>query len=124
MSVKPLLAELLDLELRLLHGDPAEAESLLADDFREVHAGGGLASREEVLAWLHAKGTAARWELSDFTVQELGPGLCLCTYHARQVAPRPSTSQGARHASLWQQGAAGWQLRFHQATRVGDATSA
>lgn len=124
MNEVALLAEMQALELRLLHGDPGEAEALLAGDFREVHAGGGVASREEVLAWLHAKDPAARWELSDFAVQELGPGLCLATYHARQVAPRPSAGQGARHASLWQrlEAAAGWQLRFHQATRVGATT--
>lgn len=121
-----MLADMLALELRLLHGDPGEADALLAEDFREVHAGGGVASREEVLAWLHAKDPAARWELAGFAVQVFGPDLCLCTYHARQIAPRPSTSQGARHASLWQRRPAtgDWQLCFHQATRVTASPSA
>lgn len=124
MSDSALVREMLALELQLLHGDhgrdSSEAEELLAPDFREVHAAGGLSSREEVLAWLRHKDPAARWAFADFEVRELAPGLRLVSYLARQVAPQPSASKGARHASLWrcQTGEPGWQLYFHQATRV------
>ena len=124
MNPAELAARMQALELQLLHadhsGDPALAERLLAGDFCEVHGAGGVASRAEVLAWLRGKDPKARWALSEFTAQELSPTVSLVTYHARQVAPQASRSQGARHVSLWRQtpGGRDWQLCFHQATRV------
>lgn len=124
MSSPGPVQEMLALEALLLHGDHAAAaglaEQLLADDFREVHAAGGEASRAEVLAWLQAKDPAARWEFTGFAVQEPVSGLRLVTYHAQQVAPQRSGSKGARHVSLWRRAPLpqGWQLYFHQATKV------
>lgn len=123
MSADP-VQDMLALETLLLHADhsadAAVAAQLLADDFREVHAGGGVAGRAEVLAWLQRKDPAARWDFHDVAVQQLAPGLRLVTYHAQQVAPQRSTGKGARHLSLWRQAAVpqGWQLYFHQATKV------
>lgn len=127
MSEEALVQEMLALELQLLHGDYRQvasgAERLLAPGFREVHAGGGQSSRAEVLAWLRHKEPAARWAFEEVEVQALAPNLRLLTYVARQVAPQPSASRGARHVSLWsrQAGEAGWQLCFHQATRIAQA---
>lgn len=124
MSASTAVQEMQELESLLLHGDhgadTSMAEQLLAADFREVHAAGGDASRAEVLAWLRAKDPAARWSFSGFAVQEPLPGIRLVTYHAQQVAPQRSASKGARHVSLWRSAATpqGWQLHFHQATKV------
>lgn len=124
MSATELVEEMLALETQLLHGDYRDdaslADSLLACEFREVHAGGGLSTRAEVLAWLRSKDPEARWAFADFEVQVLAADLRLCTYHARQVAPRLSTGRGARHVSLWvrQTDAQSWQLHYHQATRL------
>jgi hypothetical protein len=124
MSGSDPVQDMLALEALLLHGDysadAAVAEQLLADDFREVHAAGAEAGRAAVLAWLRSKDPAARWEFSDFAVQEAAPGVRLVTYHAQQVAPQRSGSKGARHISVWRTAVTprGWQLCFHQATKV------
>lgn len=112
--------EMLALEDALLHGDHAGAAALLAEDFLEVHAAGGVATRDEVLQWLRTRDAAARWDFSDFSVQELAAGLRLVTYHAIRTAPQRSASKGARHASLWRYSPQlqQWQLCFHQATKV------
>ena len=124
MSSPELADVLLALETQLLHGDhrhdPGLAERLLAPGFREVHAGGGAASRAAVLDWLRNKDPAARWSFADFAVEAVSQSVALVTYQARQVAPLPATSQGARHVSLWvrEAGRGDWQLYFHQSTRI------
>jgi hypothetical protein len=124
MSSTARLQTMQALETALLHDDHthdvAALERLLASEFIEVNSFGGETSRSEVLQWLLQKDPAARWQLSEFAVQELAEGLCLVRYHAQQIAPQRSASKGARHVSLWGLSAElkCWQLRFHQATKV------
>lgn len=112
------------LEEKLLHSDfshtPQALDALLATDFVEVSASGTQNSRAAVCQWLLQKDKAARWDLSDLSVLELGPTLRLVRYHALQIAPVRSGSKGALHVSLWccaTEGAS-WQMSFHQSTKV------
>lgn len=114
-SADGLLSRLRDCEDRLLHGDPALADALLAPDFEEVGVDGRRSGREAVLAWLRARDPALRWRLLEVEVLALGEGLGMLRYLARRAG---TEGGGSRRVSLWQQGPQGWQLRFHQATRV------
>ncbi|HWK52957.1 MAG TPA: DUF4440 domain-containing protein [Hyphomicrobiales bacterium] len=116
-------AQMLALELLLLHGDhhadPTGLQVHLAEDFEEISASGHRSDRAAVLQWLLRKDSAWRWALSELRVRELSPTLRLVQYHARQVLPPRPDSRGAWHSSLWRRNAEGpWQLCFHQATRL------
>jgi len=119
-----IVAEMQALEEALLHANhanaPVQLEHMLAPEFTEVASSGRRSDRAAVLHWLLHKDTAARWQLHDLQVEILAPGLRLVRYHAQQVAPVRSNSNGAWHCSLWtfSHAAACWQLRFHQATRL------
>lgn len=117
-------AEMQALEEALLHDNhastPGQLERILAPEFTEVASSGRRSDRAAVLHWLLHKDPAARWQLHDLQAETLAPGLRLVRYHAQQVAPVRSNSNGAWHCSLWVYSAAAgcWQLRFHQATRL------
>lgn len=95
-------------------------EGLLAPDFQEVGPQGRVSGRAEVLHWLlEVKDPAARWELRDFRLRELGEGLVLARYHARRQGH--GASAGSLRSSLWRRRAhGGWELLFHQATPLRD----
>jgi len=119
-----LAIEMQALEEALLHNDhastPGQLERMLAPEFTEIASSGRRSDRAAVLHWLLHKDPAARWQLHDLQAETLAPGLRLVRYHAQQVAPVRSNSNGAWHCSLWTYSAAAecWQLRFHQATRL------
>jgi hypothetical protein len=108
-----------DLELSLLHDTfSAKQEELLAPELREIGADGQIHQRSEICAWLNAKSPDARWDIQNFQVSSLAPGLALCTYWAKQIAPHVSDSKGSMHSSLWKLSSDGcWQMLFHQATK-------
>lgn len=124
MSGAALTEQILACEQQLLHGDHSGSDALLdrllAPDFIEVNVAGGITNREDVCRWLRGKDPAARWRYSDFVVVPLGGTACLARYHAIQTEPEASARAGARHVSLWRysDSVQGWQLSFHQTTRV------
>lgn len=124
MTIRVLQEYIRVLEDRLLHGDhsvhPEGLQALLGDKFREINPDGRVVSRDDVITWLLEKDPSYRWEFSDFEIQELGPGLVLASYRAKQVVPKKRGSKGARHCSLWhkQAGRETWQMAYHQSTRV------
>ena len=116
--------EMLALEEALLHTRHTDnqnaLEAMLAGDFWEVSANGRRSSRAQVLQWLLHKDPEARWQLQNIKVKELGDACRLVQYHARQIAPVPSSGQGAWHSSVWcrENPHSPWRLAFHQATRL------
>lgn len=112
---------ILQLEERILHQPFDEnIAALLADDMWEIGSSGVKHSRDEICQWLKIKPADACWQLSDFKLQELSADLLLCSYRARQIAPAISASAGALHSSLWKKGEHGWQMCFHQGTKLVD----
>lgn len=111
---------LYELELSLLHESFADRhEKLLAPDLKEINAIGEVQKRESIIAWLKTKAAEARWDIRGFEVLSLSPELALCTYQAKQIAPRVSSSGGSMHSSLWKNNpAAGWQMVFHQTSKM------
>jgi hypothetical protein len=110
-------------EQELLHrdfrDDPAALENLLASGFVEI-SHGRVTDRAQVIAWLLNKDPAARWDFADVHVTELAGDVRLVRYHAKQMLPQPSQGNGALHSSVWcfSDELQGWQLRFHQATKI------
>ncbi len=111
---------LLNKELFILHEVfSARTEKLLADELWEISADGSKHSRSDVCEWLRNKPADCRWEIKDFTVQNLAEGLALASYWAKMSVPLVSESNGALHSSLWKKNSKGfWQMVFHQATKL------
>lgn len=98
---------LLALEDRLARGQDFDA--LLHPEFFEFGRSGRLWSRAEVLAELSDTGESPL--RTDVQAIELAPDCWQLSW--RSLGARP-----AWRSSIWQHGAAGWQMRFHQATPI------
>ena len=113
-------ARIRDLEEKLLHSDPTVTpgiiDELLEDGFEEIGITGRVTPREQVVEWLRSKARDTRWALTDFKIRELAENLVLATYRARTIQDSPS--RGSMHSSIWQRQGDGWQLVFHQGTRI------
>ncbi|EJL52434.1 hypothetical protein PMI09_03910 [Rhizobium sp. CF122] len=92
-------------------------ESLLAPEFREIGASGGLYLYEDIISALLAEppdGTART--LTDFEMQLLSPDLALVTYRAMRTVPASPPVRSLR-SSVWRYDADGqWRMVFHQGT--------
>lgn len=114
-----LLAQLSRLELELHHpGVRCSRErlaQLLHPDFHEVGRSGRPYTREFVIDHLSTH-EPPMVESCDFVVQELAEGCALLTYRSAHRAGDGSRIDAAWRCSIWQQGAGGWQLRYHQGT--------
>ena len=110
-----LLKVLLGLEEKLLAlgtaCDRGCAESLLTPEFREFGAYGRVLNRAAVLEEI-ADAVARRYTLTDARCEPLGSEAALLTYRV-VVAGRESL-----RSSLWVRHVDGWQMLFHQGTRV------
>lgn len=111
------------LELQLLHSDSTVLSSLLevllAKEFEEIGSHGNVSPRQEVVDWLLNKSPEDRWLLTDFRVKELSAGMVLAIYHAEQIAGHRSiASKGSVRSSIWRHNTQGWQMVFHQATKI------
>ena len=102
-------------EVRLLdpavRADAAAVDELLAADFGEIGQGGRIWSRDATIRAL-SEAPAVPAEATNFTGRLVAPDLVLVTYTT--VGPAGSI----RRASLWRGGPNGWQVVFHQGTRV------
>lgn len=124
---------LAELEAFLLHhdhrADPSRLEALLAPDLTEINAQGLRVDRGDIMRWLMSKPQDARWVFGEMEGRSLGEGHMMLHYVARQVAGGGSGQPG-HHVSVWrwldrgkgvdsEEGErGGWQLLFHQATRI------
>lgn len=107
---------LLVLELRLMHYRKADFEELLAEDFTEFGTSGTVYSKTSMLDGFadDADLSEPPFDVLDFRVRELTPGLAHATY---LTEARTGGAKSLR-SSLWRYGASGWQLYFHQGTRT------
>lgn len=107
---------LLALELRLMHYRKADFEKILAEDFTEFGTSGTVYDRASMLdSFVGDAGVPEPpFDVRDFHVRELAPGLA----HATYVTEARSDGAKSLRSSLWRHGGSGWQLYFHQGTRT------
>ena len=108
-------AAVVELERLLLRpdvrADRQQVEVLLHQDFQEIGASGRVWNRETIVDALVGD-PAAPGAAEAFTPARLAEDVVLLTY-------RVSGEAGSLRSSLWvRDSASGWQLRFHQGTRI------
>lgn len=118
-----IIDQIKQLELKLLHSDmkvsPSLLDTLLAKEFEEIGDNGAVNTRQDVADWLLNKNPQERWLLTDFRVKELSAGLVLAIYHAKKVAGQKNfVSKGSVRSSIWKHNTQGWQIVFHQASKI------
>ncbi len=111
------------LELKLLHSNfkvlPFLLDVLLANEFEEIASNGVVSPRQEVVDWLLNKNPEDRWILTGFRVKELSADLVLAIYQAEKVAGQKNiASKGSVRSSIWRHNTQGWQMVFHQASKI------
>jgi hypothetical protein len=113
---RELAALLLRLELMLMEPafrrDSAAVSALLAEGFLEFGSSGRVWSREAILRLLATEEQQPVPRVEDFTLRMLASDVALVTY--RTVRPQQATLR----SSIWRQGANGWQVFFHQGTKM------
>jgi hypothetical protein len=94
-----------------VRADRHQVEVMLHQDFQEFGASGRVCDRETIVDALVAD-PAAPGTAEAITPVRLAEDVVLLTYHVRG-------GPGSLRSSLWvRDGAADWQLRFHQGTRM------
>jgi hypothetical protein len=113
-------ADIFDLEMRHLlpefRGSQAELDRLLSEEFTEVGSSGTIYTKQELLQ-ASLLDSELEFHVSDFKAREFGNEVILTTYRLEKV--REGVSEGASlRSSIWRLGSEGWQLVFHQGTKV------
>ena len=115
-STDAIADQLLILEKHLMdptvRKDRAQVSALLAEDFREFGSSGRHWSREAILDLLATAPAQPASAVEDFALQLIAPDTALVTY--RTVRPQQSTLR----SSIWRRTEAGWQIFFHQGTKI------
>jgi hypothetical protein len=101
---------------------PAALESLLAADFTEFGSSGRIFDRATIIAELQQE-SYRRPELLDFAATLLAPTVALVTYRTMHPDPTGQPALSVLRSSLWIYRQGRWQVRFHQGTRVSEASS-
>jgi len=122
MSAMPSVAEhIRQLEEQMLRAETRRSGSalgaLLADDFVEFASDGRMYTKAEIIAAIQCEAACLR-SLAEFRLVALAESVVLATYRA---ARRDERSGGVVHSlrsSVWAHRERGWQLVFHQGTRV------
>ena len=113
-------AELRVLEDRLVMPAPSESRdtlgALLAPEFREFGSSGRVYDAASTLDVL-IPGGRPRITLEDFKAASVAEGVVLVTYLSRSAAG-PGWKPPALRSSLWIRRTSGWQMVFHQGTRL------
>jgi hypothetical protein len=120
MTPETIEAELRVLEERLAMPAPSESHdtlgALLAPGFREFGSSGRIYDAASTLD-AQIPGGRPRGMLEDFKAASLAEGVVLVTYLSRSVAG-PGWKPPALRSSLWMRRPSGWQMVFHQGTRL------
>jgi hypothetical protein len=120
MPPKTIEAELRVLEERLAMPAPSESRetlgALLAPEFREFGSSGRIYEATSTLDAL-IPGERPHVMLEDFKAASLTEDAVLVTYLSRSVTG-PGWKPPALRSSLWIRRASGWQIVFHQGTRL------
>lgn len=96
--------------LREIRSDEASLALLIADDFVEFGASGGVWTKTDVIADLQNEVFEKRL-ISDVEVRALADDVMLVTY----VCHSATTSL---RSSIWRRHGEGWQMTFHQGTTI------
>jgi hypothetical protein len=108
--------ELLDLEERLLNpamrGSPAAVIPLLHPEFLEFGSSGRVYTKDTIVQMM-VQETPGVVKMRDFEVREVSDDVALVTYRTIGQEGRET-----RRSSIWLRRDSGWQLVFHQGTRV------
>lgn len=108
-----LLQTLLKLEQRLLsqatRGNAEEISRLIADDFTEFGASGGIWNKADLVEQLPRQPFTQR-TISEFAVKPLSENTALVTYQCHTAA------SNSRRSSIWRKQDEQWQMVFHQGT--------
>jgi len=106
----------MSLELQLMdpafRKDRSAVSILLAKDFREFGVSGREWSREAILDLLATEPSRPVPKVEDFRIHPLTADAMLVTY--RTIRPEMQ----ANRSSIWIQSASGWQVLFHQGTKI------
>ena len=90
--------------------------TVMSPDYWEVGASGRRYSRDFILETLARHppidADVARWQATDFALQQLAPNTYLLTYTLDQ------TGRVTRRSTLWHKVQEGWQILYHQGTIV------
>ncbi len=108
--------ELLELEQRLLdptvRGSPQAVIPLLHPEFLEFGSSGRVYTKE-MMVQMMVQETPGVVKIRDFDVREITPEVALVTY--RTIG---GEGKETRRSSIWLRRDSGWQIVFHQGTRV------
>jgi hypothetical protein len=108
--------ELLDLEQRLLdptvRGSPQAVIPLLHPEFIEFGSSGRVYTKE-MMVQMMVQETPGVVRIRDFDVREITSEVALVTY--RTIG---GEGKETRRSSIWLRRESGWQIVFHQGTRV------
>jgi hypothetical protein len=116
-ELSALTAELKALELSLmdpvLRSSPEHVAGLLAPEFVEYGASGGVFDRAAIVATLASEGTRMARKLSRFVVRPLGPDAALATCRVKRADGFETL-----RSSVWLRREGRWQMVFHQGTQA------
>lgn len=109
---------LLELEQRLMSQatrlDAEEISRLIADDFTEFGASGGIWHKPDIVEQLPGQPFTPR-TISEFAVKQLSPNTALVTYHCHTGS---ITSVTSLRSSIWRLQGDRWQMVSHQGTLI------
>ncbi|MBK4988477.1 nuclear transport factor 2 family protein [Pseudomonas sp. S36] len=114
--------QILALEALLLEPETRKNDRLLkrllVEDFVEFGASGKGWTKAEVIAELKSE-TFIKRTIEDFKLRRLADSVALATYLCRHHPANGEVSLSLR-SSVWETYGEGWQMVFHQGTRVFD----
>lgn len=120
MSDNELLDTLRELEVELhrksTRRDQHRLNELLHSDFMEIGRSGRVYSRQETVKLLIESDAFAQIDCRDFKVNRLSDTTALLTYRSARVGESGELKRCTLRSSIWQHGADGWQMHFHQGT--------
>ena len=123
MADDTLIDIVLDLEERILlpeiRSSPEALSDLLADDFTEFGSSGRRYAKEDILKALAVE-SDLRFELSDFALRTLAPGVAMATYQVQQSTTSGGPISRSLRSSIWVLRDGRWQMLFHQGTPMPD----
>ena len=96
---------------------PESLSHLLADEFVEFGSSGKVFDKPEILGSISHQ-TPANYEMEDFKITQLSPGLVLATYVLNRSFTQGGEGDISLRCSIWVERAGRWQMLFHQGTLV------
>lgn len=110
-----------DLEMKLLSTEirksPHELSQLFSDDFVEFGSSGKVYNKPEVVHALQHE-PETKFEVVDFKINPLSPEVVLATYRVKKIRVEENKTTQSLRSSIWKLSDIGWQLVFHQGTRI------